>query len=257
MKLIVSLLFLLLSGLPAAALASPNALWRVVNNLCVFNQQHFNSALPCEKVNLNDGREEGYAIVRDFKHPYHFLLVPTQKIGGIESPLLLKRSTPDYFGLAWRYRTRLDDIYRSKIPRSEYGLAINSVRGRSQDQLHIHIACIKPNIRDNLRKQLPDITTGWRQLPQKLGSDVFYARRIDQEDLAGAYPFLLLKRLPVVEAEMENYGLAVVPIDFENAKPGFVLLATKVGMGRKGNIAHTEGLLDFSCRALTSQTEKK
>lgn len=249
-----SVFFILLLVLSNSVSASPNALWRVVNNLCVFNARHFSSALPCESVNLADGPKEGYAIVRDFKHPSHFLLVPTQKISGIESPVLLKRSAPDYFGLAWRHRTLLDEVKQGRVPRSDYALAINSVEGRSQDQLHIHISCIKPGVRKSLQAQLRNITPRWQPLSGKIGGFVYYARRLEQGDLSAAYPFLLLKKgLPVAQGEMQNYGLAVVAVNFEQGKPGFVVLTTRVGMGDKRNIAHTEGLLDFTCGMLSAE----
>ncbi|HEY4038854.1 MAG TPA: CDP-diacylglycerol diphosphatase, partial [Burkholderiaceae bacterium] len=68
---------------------------------------------------------------------------------GVESPELLRDDEPDYFAQAWAARDRVISASgRSEVAADELGLAINSRWGRSQDQLHIHIDFIKPQVRD-------------------------------------------------------------------------------------------------------------
>ncbi|HED2338994.1 TPA: CDP-diacylglycerol diphosphatase [Serratia liquefaciens] len=238
-------LLLLFTPLPSFA---SNALWRVVNNLCVFNYQQLGSVFPCEKVYLDEGRAKGYAIVRDLETRYHYLLVPTLKLKGVESPELLLPATPNYFSLAWQNRHVLDHVYGKPLPRNAYALTINSQKGRTQGQLHIHIACLKPHIRRSIDRQLPSIGEDWTELSDNLVGQHYQGKRIRQEDLVGIYPFMQIgNQLAKNSGEMRKFGVAVIPVTFENKQQGFVLLADEAGRV-KNNTGHTENLLDFTCR---------
>ncbi|WP_283603679.1 CDP-diacylglycerol diphosphatase [Serratia proteamaculans] len=241
-------LILLFSALPAFA---SSALWRVVNNLCVFNYQLLGSAFPCEKVYLDEGQQKGYAVVRDLETRYHFLLVPTLKLKGVESPELLLSTTPDYFSLAWRNRHVLDQVYGKELPRNAFALTINSQGGRTQGQLHIHIACLKPHIRRSIDRQLSSIGDDWTELSDNLVGQHYLGKRIRQDNLDGVYPFVQIGRqLAKNGSEMKKFGVAVVPVLFENKQQGFVLLADEARRV-KNNTGHTENLLDFTCKGFT------
>ena len=43
------------------------------------------------------------------------------------------------------------------MPRDDISLAVNSVYGRSQNQLHIHIDCVRSDVRNALRAADPTI----------------------------------------------------------------------------------------------------
>ncbi|MET0331942.1 MAG: CDP-diacylglycerol diphosphatase, partial [Dyella sp.] len=47
------------------------------------------------------GGLNGYAILKDHHGPAQYLLIPTARITGIESPLLLRAGAPNYFAAAW------------------------------------------------------------------------------------------------------------------------------------------------------------
>jgi CDP-diacylglycerol pyrophosphatase len=131
--------------LQACAASSPtghsNALWLLVDTGC--NQGlNFVGSLHCD-------RTHGEAILKDRCGATHFLLIPTARRTGVESPELLRDDEPDYFVDAWAARDRtIAASGRADVRADEIGLAINSRWGRSQDQLHIHIDFIKPQIRD-------------------------------------------------------------------------------------------------------------
>ncbi len=238
-------LMLLFLAFPSFA---SGALWRVVNNLCVFNYQHLGSAFPCEKVYLDEGQTKGYAVVRDLETRYHYLLVPTLKLKGVESPELLLPTTPDYFSLAWQNRHVLDKVYGKALPRNAFALTINSQGGRTQGQLHIHIACLKPHVRRSIDKQLPHIGNDWTELSDNLVGQHYLGKRIRQDNLTGVYPFVQIGRqLAKNSDEMKKFGIAVVPVTFEDKQQGFVLLADEAGRV-KNNTGHTENLLDFACK---------
>jgi len=110
MKRLFRLLIILLVILLLAAVlwwffgrGNPNALWQIVSQQCVPNQQQNNDPAPCLKVDLT----EGYVLFKDSKGPYHDLVMPTEKVSGIESPALQTEHAPPYFAQAWNNREHI------------------------------------------------------------------------------------------------------------------------------------------------------
>ncbi|PPS59061.1 hypothetical protein CRX72_29320 [Pantoea sp. BRM17] len=64
--------------------------------------QHSKPA-PCKEVNLR----QGHVIYKDIKGPHHYLLMPIEKISGMESPVLLDPYTPNFLAAAWQHRDLL------------------------------------------------------------------------------------------------------------------------------------------------------
>ena len=122
---------------PGIAQADPNALWDIVHGQCVPNEEHYGRPEPCALVELRTGEARGYAVLKDLVGATQFLLVPTARIAGIESPELLLLGAPNYFESAWQSRTYVDDVLGRVLPRDDFSLAINSAYGRTQNQLHI------------------------------------------------------------------------------------------------------------------------
>jgi CDP-diacylglycerol pyrophosphatase len=57
---------ILLTFLTSTALgADPDALWRKVQNECVPNQQINGNPAPCGEVNLTEGVERGFVVIKD------------------------------------------------------------------------------------------------------------------------------------------------------------------------------------------------
>lgn len=122
------------------------AIWRIVDQGCNAGQQaptqsHSSNDLTCDA-------REGYAVLKDRCGPTHFLLIPTARRTGVESPELQTAGEPNYFALAWQERGR---IVNAAPGDGDVGLAINSRYGRSQSQLHIHIDRLRPQVREALR----------------------------------------------------------------------------------------------------------
>jgi CDP-diacylglycerol pyrophosphatase len=135
----------LIASLALAACASSSngqssALWILVDARC--NQ----GWAPVPTLQCDPQRHE--ALLKDRCGATHFLLIPTARRAGVESPELLRDDEPDYFGDAWAARDRVVAASgRSDVPADGIGLAINSRWGRSQDQLHIHIDFVRPEVR--------------------------------------------------------------------------------------------------------------
>jgi CDP-diacylglycerol pyrophosphatase len=143
-------------------------------------------------VNLAHGGEKGYAVLKDNSptKPFHYLLIPTARITGIESQDLLFPDAPNYFADAWRQRTLVAKLAKKNLARRDYALAVNSTSGRTQNQLHIQIDCVKPEVRKVLASA--KLTTVWRKLDTPLDGHHYFARRIRGDAMVGENPFTLL-----------------------------------------------------------------
>ena len=132
------------------------------------------------------------------------------------------------------------------MPRDAIGLAINAVSRRSQDQLHIHIDCVAPDVRAALGAWRDKLTADWQILPFPLAGRRYWARRLDSPDLADAAPFrLLADGLAGAKDDMAGETLVVIGATFEPGQPGFVMLADRADPAGGGG--HGEDLLDATC----------
>lgn len=223
----------LLAFLAASCSAkNPNALWQIVGEQCVPDEQQNHSPKPCERVNLAGG----YAVLKDIVGDTQFLLIPTTRVTGIESPEILATGAPNYFEAAWQARRFVDERAHRELPRDDLSLVINAKDRRSQNQLHIHVDCVRLDVQAALRRNGNAISTHWAPFPEKLVGHDYMAMRIDQPDLTHANPFLhLADGIPGARENMGSYTLAVV-----GQPNGFVWLAGH-GWG--------EALQDHACAA--------
>ncbi|HLW48247.1 MAG TPA: CDP-diacylglycerol diphosphatase [bacterium] len=232
---------------PGPAQSDSNALWNIVHNMCVPNEEEHGSPAPCRLVDLRDGESAGYALLKDLAGPSQFLLIPTARISGIESPALLAPEAPNYFAAAWRAHTYVDRALRKTLPRDDIALAINSVSGRSQNQLHIHIDCVRTDVRAALRQYEGSIADRWAPLGVPLIGHAYLATRVDGEDLDGVNPFqLLADGVSGAREDMGHYTLVVAGAMFSNGRPGFVMLADHANPAA-GDRASGEELQDHAC----------
>ncbi len=228
-----------------AEAAHPNALWHIVHGLCLRDMRASGNPAPCAKVDLA-GR---YAVVKDVERKTQYLLVPTDHISGIESPILLAPDTPNYWQAAWRARGMIEQQLGRPIPRDQIGLAINSMTGRTQDQLHIHIDCVKPRIRKALDAAAPRFGPHWTTLTFGADYDSYRARWIAEADLGASDPFKLLARTDAAaRADMGREALALIPATRPDGAKGFVVLADRTD---EAHDAAAEELLDHKCLVLS------
>jgi hypothetical protein len=120
--------------------------------------------------------------------------VSTALISGIESPALLRENAPNYWEAAWDARRFVEEGARRQLPRDKIGMAINSAASRSQDQLHIHVACIAPKVAEFLRRHQAEIYEAWSFLSAALLGHRFAAMKVGTDSLAHVDPFKLLNR---------------------------------------------------------------
>ena len=240
-------LVLIAGATGASAAANPDALWQIVHDQCVPNAQQHSTASPCEAVSLQDGVEKGFVILKDLAGATQFLLIPTARIPGIESPELLAASAPNYWDAAWQARAYVEARARKPLARDAVGLAVNSAAGRTQNQLHIHVSCVRPEIRTTLLLHEENIGDGWTPLTVPLGGHEYRVRRAAGPELGEVNPFkLLADGLPAARQRMGQYALVVVGATFRDGREGFYLL-THPADPRTGDPGSGEELLDLDC----------
>jgi CDP-diacylglycerol pyrophosphatase len=128
------------------------------------------------------------------------------------------------------------------------GLAINSSQGRSQQQLHIHIDCLREDVIAALKAAV--IGPAWAPLPTPLSGHPYRARWLPDAALAGTNPFKLLAAAVGADA-MAQQTLVVAGAVSHNGEPGFVLLADQADMAT-GDHASGAELEDHSCAVLNA-----
>src|ERR1700757_2680511 len=67
-----------------------DALWTIVHDQCVPHEQRASDPAPCALVDLSGGGDRGYVVLKDPVGATQFLLIPTARVTGIESPALLE-----------------------------------------------------------------------------------------------------------------------------------------------------------------------
>jgi CDP-diacylglycerol pyrophosphatase len=221
---------------------NPSALWHIVHDRCVPNEQAHGNPAPCALVDLN----RGYVVLKDIVGATQFLVLPTARVTGIESPAILVPGAPNYLQDAWAARRFVKARAPAPLSREDLSLAVNSIYGRSQNQLHIHVDCLRVDVRDALGRHLSDLSTSWQPFPLPLAGQRYIARRLLSPDLAGVNPFVLLAdSSPEARTHMGDYTLVLAGALF-GATPGFILLADRADPAH-GNFGSGEELQDHQC----------
>lgn len=254
---------LLVAGLVGALVAQPgaraaapdtakpitpdrDALWKIINGVCIPDAHLPGNPTPCMLVDTR----RGFVVFRDFQGRAQVLLIPTRRSAGIEDPQLLAPTAPNYWQEAWEARASFEKRLGRKAPREVVGLAINSALGRTQDQLHIHVDCLRPDVIATLRARGDAIGARWSDLPEPLAGRRYRAMRLAGEDLGVRDPFKLLAAGdPAARADMGRQTLVVAGYRSARGEPGFLLLSHRAEPAT-GDRAHGEDLLDHACKAL-------
>jgi CDP-diacylglycerol pyrophosphatase len=238
----------LLVAVSLSRAADPSTLWHIVDDRCVPHEEQTHEPAPCAKVDLSHGREQGYVVLKDINGATQYLLMPTARIHGMESPEILAPEVPNYWELAWQARSYMEERLHHPVPRTDVSLAVNSSLGRTQDQLHIHIDCVAPEVKSALAAHINEIGPNWAPFPVSFAGHEYQAMRIEQAELGRTDPFrLLADSSPAVAADMGHYTLVLVGAVFPGDMPGFVLLADHANLAM-GDRASGEELQDHSCQ---------
>jgi CDP-diacylglycerol pyrophosphatase len=238
---------LLAFSAPGPAAANRLAIWDIVHKQCVpAALKDEGLPKPCLFVDLKAG-DGGDAVIKDLRGVAQLLDIPVTPVTGIEDARLLAPGAPHYFADAWRARDLMSRFLKAPLPRESVSLAVNARDMRSQDQLHFHVNCLRPDVARTLADYAPHFDDKWRPMTEALAGRKYFARRVDSADLAEIDPFrLLADEMPGAKDKMGQWSLAAVPLVF-SGKPGFVLLADEAELTQGG---HAEDIQDLDCAIL-------
>jgi CDP-diacylglycerol pyrophosphatase len=132
------------------------------------------------------------------------------------------------------------------VPRDWVSLAINSAVARTQDQLHIHIDCVRADVRAAVITHLAEIGSSWAPFPVPLAGNSYSAIEVAGENLDNVNPFrLLADGLPNARDAMGRQTLVVLGTVGASGQPGFVFLADQV-YPEAGDVGAGEDLQDHT-----------
>lgn len=197
------------------------ALWSVIHTLCV-PASYLGLSFPCLKVD----RAEGYAIIRSpSRARIDFIITPTSKIEGIESLFRNHAKSPNLWRAGWLSRDLLRQIANHDLARDNIVMSVNSKATRSQDQLHLHLGCFNPKLREFIAAEAIQAGSNWRFLrPQTINTGL-YIKFLTQDainiDLFGMIDDEIRRGDQFAEAE--TIALAGVNL---GSSPGFALMVT-------------------------------
>jgi CDP-diacylglycerol pyrophosphatase len=237
-----------LAAQAAVAKGDRGALWQVVRT-CVANHALTGAAFPCLEVNLSEGEEGGYVILRPPVGKPDTILSPTKKIVGIEDPSLRTLAAPNYFEDAWNARAFLSDSVQKPLAHDDVALAVNSLSSRTQDQLHIHIGCISRQAKQTLQAIAPQLPEDrWAPIKQRIKRFGFWGRRVAQDTLAGVNPFrLAAEGFPDETSSRAQSAIVVAGTLLANGRNEFVLLLWRPDPFGLSRPFAAEDILDPSC----------
>lgn len=230
-------------------LVTRQELWLVVNWVCR-PVAAVGINLPCRATVAPNGDAPGYYVLRAGRA--HFLTIPMTHISGIEDPVVLKPEASNYWLAAWANRFALGEVLGITLDRTDVGLAINSSTGRSQDQMHIHTACIRPQLRQLIQDEGAEIGATWGLTKGNVWGVRYQAMRIENADLGSRNVFdLLPEAIKADPKRMADQTLVVVGARFADGAEGFYVFNDQVN-GQDD--AAGEDLLDFRCRIAEGRT---
>jgi CDP-diacylglycerol pyrophosphatase len=239
-----ALLALALTGCAALASADPNALWHIVSLDCAPAMRTRGEPGMCTSVDL----QNHFAVLKDIGGTAQHLLIPTDRISGIESPRLLAADAPNYWADAWDARryveARLKAQHLNPLADNQIGLEVNSAYARTQEQLHIHVDCVQPSTTKALARHAQDPLDRWTW-------DTIDGTRYRIMHVAG--PRLSINPFTIVASEKTGPDTMAMQTIFVSAagpsaaEDGWLIVNS--GTDVDGGTGSAEVLLDHTCTA--------
>lgn len=221
------------------ATVDSNALWKIVDIRCVPSQQATGTPGQCTTVNL----EKRYVILKDIVGRSQHLLIPTDRITGIESPLILAPHAQDYWVDAWDARRYVEGSVKRTLPDDQLGLEINSQYRRSQNQLHIHIDCMRREVSLALARHANDTPGEWRW--ETIDGRRYRIMRVTSLGEA-SNPFRIVARDNQDAEAMAAQTILVTGAGPSADTDGWLILNSGIDVDNGSGSA--EGLMDHACR---------
>jgi CDP-diacylglycerol pyrophosphatase len=123
---------------------------------------------------------------------------------------------------------------------SDIGMTINSRRGRTQDQLHIHVDCVDPRLKRALAFRAGRLSSKWSTLDLRPWAARYRIKDIDAAGINQNIFKLIADEIPGARSRMALQSIGVVGSIGPNGGHGFTVLVNSSG-------GHAEELLDHTC----------
>ena len=117
--------------------------------------------------------------------------------------------------------------------------------------MHIHLSCVRDDLRGRLLASQSQIGESWSLLEGGWVGHALWVRRFIAEDLSGIDPFGdVAAHVPNARDSMDRFGIAVVPFRFSGGHNGFVLIADPVDLALGGLGSAERDVQDHDCAVL-------
>lgn len=238
-KLLISFVGLgFVLSVSSAWAANRDILWNKVHNQCEPSYINNDTYTPCSLVDKKDN----YVIYKVDNDKYQYLLLPTDKITGIEDKKLLQHDANNYLFLAWDVKELLAEKLDRKIKEKNISLTLNSINSRSQDQLHIHISCLAPSVRKAVDKiDLNQFNDNWHPFPEPLKGHSYNFKKLSLSQFKTDNLFQLVNDKVTADGKEMKYSTMAV---INTGKDKFLLLEAS---GSQQEAIGAETLQDHSC----------
>jgi CDP-diacylglycerol pyrophosphatase len=221
-----------------------NGLWKVVGGQCVPNQRDNGTPAPCTTVDF----QKRYAVLKDIAGRAQYLVIPTDRVPGIESSEILYGGAPEYWVGAWDATRYVDTKLGTQLAANQLGLEINSSEQRSQNQLHIHVDCMRTDITTALAPHRTDPLGQWSWTT--LDGQRYRVKRVmslsDRDN-----PFRVVQRDLGAQQAMGAQTILVTGAGSDTARDGWLIVNS--GRDVEGGTGTAEGLLDHACGVARAQ----
>lgn len=232
---------LLLCSQSAIAAADPHKLWEITSQQCVPSMQERGRPQPCAMVDL----QRGFVILKDLVGPAQYLLMPTRRLTGIESPELLREDAPRYWAYAWEQRWRVAQKLGRPLEDEQLGVEINSAAARSQLHLHLHMDCMRRDVAASLARHRDDPLKQW--LPWHFEGHRYWVMRLPADALQQDDPFrLAAARSTYAAANMASQSLLLTGARLADGSAGFFLVNMPANFDLQ-EPGSAEVLMDHDC----------
>lgn len=191
-----------------AAPLDREALWSTVRTACI-PAGFLGMSYPCARVNYWDG----FAVIRAPQaRGIDFITTPLRKIEGVESPELLEVDAPNYWAAAWRQWDLVGKASKRKLYWDDYAMVVNSKETRSQDQLHIHLSCVSPQIKSYFTTHAPKGPSNWETTRLEQLNANFFLKFISPASLSQNIFKMIADEAPGARVYPERQTVALLPV---------------------------------------------
>jgi CDP-diacylglycerol pyrophosphatase len=235
---------LAVGGCARISTVDSDALWKIVGGQCVPGARDTGKPAPCTTVDL----QKRYAVLKDISGRAQYLLIPTDRVAGIEDSSILYAGSPEYWVGAWNAGRHVDAKLGTQLAANQLGLEINSSTQRSQNQLHIHVDCMRTDITAALAAHRDDPIGEWRWTTLD-GTRYRVTRVTSLRDSSN--PFRVVARDLAPEQAMSAQTILVTGAGPDTARYGWLIVNS--GRDVDGGTGTAEGLLDHACGVARAQ----